>query len=149
MITAKQAYANYLTQMKIPDLEKFVKSVLKYVITDERILEKSVCQTELTISIWDIFNETFLKKREWNKAVFTHWRVDCSEVPETLKGKSEFGVMEELETMYKTEPDKSFICKAFRRLIYELEVVRGFKVAFKPEQRILTVSWDLSSNQNT
>ena len=63
MITEKQAYENYVTQMKCPDLEKFVKSVLKYVITDERISEKSVHETELTISIWEILDKVFLKKR--------------------------------------------------------------------------------------
>lgn len=149
MITAKQAYENYVVPNKTLDTEKFVKSVLEYVITDEHILEKSVRERETSFSIWDVLDEVFIKECKWDKAIAMCWKIDGSELPEGLRNKSEFCLLSELEELYETRPQNSVICQAFRALVHELEVVRGFKVKLNFNKRFIIVSWNLSHAQNT
>lgn len=149
MITAKQAYENYVAPIETPDTEKFVKSVLEYVITDEHILQKSLHERKTNFSIWDILDKVFIKECKWDKAIVKRWKIDGGELPEGLRNKSEFLLLRELEELYETRPQNSVICQDFRALVHELEVVRGFKVKLNFKERNIIVSWDLSSIANT
>lgn len=144
MITAKQAYKNYLEWKNYSPIEKFVNSVFEYVIKEERIDLRSRYETEAHYSVREMFEKVFLHA-DRESVIYARWTADFSELPKELYGKRHFEIVSEFEDLYEVAPENSFICKAVKALIYELEVVRGFKVKLEDENRTLTISWDLSS----
>ena len=148
MITARQAYDNYLEWKNVMPIEMFVNSVLKYVITDEIVLQHSYNNTEMGFYLRTMIREIFFHSGCEALPKYTMWRVTGTRLPDELYNKSGHEMVRELKQMYQTSPETSFICKAFKALVYELEVIRGFKVELDLEENMLFVSWNLSSTEN-
>ncbi|MBQ8044508.1 MAG: hypothetical protein IJ272_10285 [Clostridia bacterium] len=149
MITAEQAYENYVKSKKRSHIENFVLSVLQEVITEERIRATSIRETEADFLFSTILEKIFLTEEVNGFTVNIGWRLDLTDLPEELYGKRNDQIVEELKAKFNNEQEHTFICKAFKQLIKYLVIVCHFEVYLDWEKEVLTVSWDSSSTENT
>ena len=149
MITAKEAYENYMANRSLSQTQRFVNSVLHEVITEKSILSKSMNEKEINFSLSTIFSKIFLSENINGFPAYTGWKLYFEDLPCDLYGKYNREIVSDLRGLFSEANEQVFICKAFKALIKELVIVRGFNVHLNLEDEILTISWDLSLSEST
>lgn len=147
MITAQEAYKNYVAHKNMSQIERFVNSVLQEVITEEHIATKSVNEKRTNFTLSTIFSKIFLTNEINGRTVYTGWKLYFEDLPSDVYGKYNHEIVADLQHLFAREGEDIYICKAFKALVHELSIVRKFNVALDLRKEILTVSWDLSSKE--